>query len=383
MAMVGADASELEKVAAQMRRAADELDAHSKELGRQLGGLAWLGRVASGFLAAWNGQHKPHIGSTAAFIREAADRLAMNAQQQREASGDAPSFGRLAPRTFSHFDSKGSARADMAEAFWATGDSRRAEGDEIEIRKLENGNYVVVLPGVVDLTEKLPQVGLRLGAAVAPLLSGSAGLAGSVVAASHVTDPWYDGDHPNTARRMEYAIAESQDKSDSFINPYATRVMEQMKAAGIPEGANVMFVGHSFGAYTAMELAGNDKFNSADGVSEGYHVNVTHVVAAGADTSWKLPELPGGTKALILNNRNDLAFRAETGLLNGTADSKPGQLQIGFFGGKEGNGHAPVNYVNWLTKATNRPDLNAWLDDAGTKYSGPGTAFSAKVPDIR
>jgi hypothetical protein len=364
MAIVGADAAELERVASQMRRAADELDAHCRELSQQLGGLSWLGRLASGFLAAWNGQHKPHIGSTAAFIREAADKLAMNATQQREASGDSPSFGRLEPRTFSHFDSKGSARADMVEAFWATGDSRRAEGDEIEIRKLENGNYVVVLPGVVDLTNKRAAV-------------RDAAIRG------HAADPWYDGDQPNTVRRMEYAISESQDKSDTFINPYATRVMEQMKAAGIPVGANVMFVGHSFGAYTAMELAGNDKFNSADGVSEGYHVNITHVMAAGADTSWKLPELPGGTKALILNNRNDLAFRAETGLFNGTADSKPGQLQIGFSGGTKGAGHDPENYVKWLTNATNRPDLNAWLDDAGTKYSGSGTAFSAKVPDIR
>jgi uncharacterized protein YukE len=384
MSMIGADAAELEGVASRMRRAADELDAHSRELSRQLGGLGWLGRLAGGFLAAWNGQHQPHIGSTAAFIREAADRLALNANQQREASGapnsgqsvvdpslfcEAPKFGSIVPRSVAKFDSKGSARADMVEAFWATGDSRRAEGDEIEIRKLDNGNYVVVLPGVVDLTNKL----------------------GAVIDASktgHAVDPWYVGDQPNTARRMEYAISESQDTSDSFINPYATRVMEQMKAAGIPEGANVMFVGHSFGAYTAMELAGNDKFNSADGVSEGYHVNVTHVVAAGADTNWKLPELPNQTNALIWNNYKDAAFRAEDVLVDDVAPSRPGQVQIEFFGKSDwgatkGAGHAPEIYAKWLSESTNRPELNAWLDDAGTKYSGPGTALSAKVPDIR
>lgn len=379
MATVGADAEELEKASAGLQRAADQLDEHSRALSRQLDGLSWLGRFASSFLMAWNGQHKPYIGSTAAFIREAAERLAANAQQQREASGSSGSiqgagnstliceprrFGSITPRVVTDFDSKGSGRADIVEAFYATSDGRRAEGDEIEIRKLDNGRYIVVLPGVVDLQNKLASVGGNF-------FEG------------HAVDPWYDGSQPNTVRRMAYAISESQDTSDSFLNPYASRVMEQMQRAGVPEGADVMLIGHSFGAYTAMELAGNDNFNSADGTSAGYHVNITHVVSAGADTNWKLPELPNATNALILNNRRDAVFVGEDPLVSDVSPRNSGQVQIEFYGQTKGLGHSPDNYANWLTAASDRPELNSWLDGAGAKYSGNGTAFSVKVPDYQ
>jgi surface antigen len=86
MTMVGADADRLEAAAAHMQKAADELDAHSAALGHQLGGLSWLGQLAGAFANLWSSHHKPQLGSTAHFIREAADRLAANAKQQRDAS---------------------------------------------------------------------------------------------------------------------------------------------------------------------------------------------------------------------------------------------------------------------------------------------------------
>jgi hypothetical protein len=86
MTMVGADADRLEAAAAQMQRAADELDEHSGSLTRQLGGLSWLGQVAGAFLNMWNGHHNAHLKSTAQFIRDAAAKLIAQAQQQRDAS---------------------------------------------------------------------------------------------------------------------------------------------------------------------------------------------------------------------------------------------------------------------------------------------------------
>jgi hypothetical protein len=86
MTMVGADADRLEAAAAQMRRAADELDEHSGSLTRQLGGLSWLGQVAGAFLNMWNGHHNAHLKSTAQFIRDAAAKLVAQAKQQRDAS---------------------------------------------------------------------------------------------------------------------------------------------------------------------------------------------------------------------------------------------------------------------------------------------------------
>ena len=86
MTMVGADADRLEAAAAQMQRAADELDEHSGSLTRQLGGLSWLGQVAGAFLNMWNGHHNAHLKSTAQFIRDAAAKLIAQAKQQREAS---------------------------------------------------------------------------------------------------------------------------------------------------------------------------------------------------------------------------------------------------------------------------------------------------------
>ncbi|MCW2749871.1 MAG: hypothetical protein JWR83_981 [Aeromicrobium sp.] len=259
------------------------------------------------------------------------------------------------------FDSKGPGRADIVEAFYGTTDGSRVQGDEIEIRKLDNGRYIIVLPGVVDLSDKLGAVGVSV-------LSG------------HGLAPWRDGAQPDTVRRMEYAEQEARDSGDVYANPYATRVMEQMKAAGIPSGADVMFEGHSFGAYTAMELAGSD-FNGGSGTGGQYHVNVTHVLAAGADTNWKMPELPTRTHALIVNNNYDAAFNVEDGLQTNVQSHVPGQMEVVFNGGNKGVGHHPDNYANWMTNAKDRTTVNDWFDNAGSLYSGSGTSYAVKVPD--
>lgn len=86
MSMVGANYEALEAGATRMRQAADELDAHSKGIQGTIGGLSWIGQVATAFVNMWNGGHRRQLASTAVFIREAAKELDSQARQQRYAS---------------------------------------------------------------------------------------------------------------------------------------------------------------------------------------------------------------------------------------------------------------------------------------------------------
>lgn len=380
MSMYGAEASSLETAASQLRLAATELDESRGGLGGLLGALDWIGNVASAFVGLWSTDYKPRLGSTAGFLRDAATELERQAQQQRAASEAFGSWGRIdigpfrgfppgfEPRTSERFEGRGSARSDIVEAFYATADPGRAGSGEIEIRHLDNGNYVVVLPGVEDLSA-------HGGDALRALLAGQDPLS-----------PYFQGLAPDTARLMRYAIPEAHDTNGTYDNPYARQVIRAMQDAGVPAGANVMFIGHSFGAFTAMELAGNKAFNAAAGSGSGYHVNVTHVVAAGADTNWKLPDVPVGTNALIINNRKDLVFRVEDGIQHDYRSPHPGQIEVEFNGPSNFHdaalkaGHDANIYARWLGASTDRPDVESWLNGAGTMYAGGGTRFSAGVP---
>jgi pimeloyl-ACP methyl ester carboxylesterase len=360
--MYGADADELERLAADFRRAADDLDGDGGALTGLLNNISWLGDTAGRFLDNWTGVQLPRIGLSTQFLRDTAALLQHQAAHQRAAS-DATGASQGG-----HFSGRSTGRADVIEAFWATGDGQRAAFDEIEIRQLDNGRYVVVLPGVVDLTDHLDELpaAFRRG---------------------DVTAPFYDGQQPDTSRRMEYGIAEATDRSDSFDNPYSSTVVEAMRRAGVPEGADVMLIGHSFGAYTAMELAGDPTFNTSNPSASGYHVNVTHVMAAGGDVNWKFPEIPPRTSALVLNNRYDPVFQAEDGLVRDVAPRYDNHLNIEFQGGMPltfGDvqaGHKPDGYVAFLEQADDRPELNSWLDNAGAMYGGGGTAYAVNVSD--
>ena len=379
--MVGMNVAEIERVGRQLR---DVHAASIREFGTQIDRLvggsatAWLGRDGDAFRSWWPAKRAKLI-AIATDLDDYGRVALVNAQQQRTASGGVSgSLGLLpASRSAVPFESRGSGRGTVIEAFYGTTDTRRAEFDEIEIRKLDNGRFVVVLPGVTDLSDA------KTDFAKGFVRSGG-GVIGVEQGVDRAVNGWYDNPHRDTVRRMEYAMGEARD-GWNFVNPYSERVIQQMQAAGIPPGADVMFVGHSYGAYTAMDLAGNPKFNSADGVSEGYHVNVTHVVAAGADTNWKFGDLPPETHALILNNRHDAVFNAEDVLHRDVAPTNGSQLEIDFnnnpLAGLKGAGHHPDNYANWLARA-DRPDLDRWLDSVGDLYDAPGTAYSVKVPDL-
>lgn len=93
--MVGADASELERVAHTLRLAADELDGHAASVTTILRSVAWVGGVATRFESRWTGDHRQRLRSTAVSIRTAAVELDRNAAEQRRASrvGDSSAPG--------------------------------------------------------------------------------------------------------------------------------------------------------------------------------------------------------------------------------------------------------------------------------------------------
>ena len=192
-------------------------------------------------------------------------------------------------------------------------------------------------------------------------------------------DSWADNDEP-TVRKMRYAYDAAR-RDDSSPNEYAAVALEALRAAGVPRGAEVMLVGHSFGAYAAVDLAADPAVNSAHGVEpSGYHLEVTHVIAAGAETDWRFDELPADTRTLVINNRVDAVYRAEDLLHRDGAAVHPGHVEHNFWGGWGGAGHDERHYIDRVAEASDG-EVADWLDDAGRRYRAGGVRVSARVPD--
>ena len=238
----------------------------------------------------------------------------------------------------------------------------RIASDEIEIRRLDNGSYIVLLPGVQDLRDGL-------------------------------TSPngWERINPTDSARDMHYARQsemQSDNGSANGTNAYAFAVKEAMRVNGIPDGANVMLVGHSFGAYTAVEMATDPGFNEAmeRGGQGNYSVNVTHVVAAGASVAFRMDDLPRGTSGVLLNNADDVAYLGEQQL---PTNKQSSDREIVFDGSQypdragrvnDGHGHEPSNYGAFV-RSVNLDQVTTFNESAFSRYGGSGEAFRVTVKD--
>lgn len=269
-----------------------------------------------------------------------------------------------------------------------TADDDQIFADEFEIIQTGATRYIVVLPGVTDLTR--PNYGL---------------------------DP-----HTNTVRDLDQYALPSNSSTGTAGNLYALMVMEAMRVNGVPAGADVMLVGHSYGADTALDLAADHRFNGPGGY------RVTHAVAAGYDSGPQLPYVPSSTEVLVLQNRFDAAVLVEHagtpitsaadrfmgGLdriierdpLGGIGDivtaggaiartrapvdqlvprvvtHEPGHTQIVFTGGTEGAGHHQSNYIEYLVGTTESSvnDFAASVGGAGYGNVGSVSAIDVSVP---
>jgi hypothetical protein len=152
-----------------------------------------------------------------------------------------------------------------------TADESQIFKDEFEVIRITDNRFIVVLPGVTDLSR--PNYGL---------------------------DP-----HTRTVRDLDQSALASNASIGMDGNRYAQMVMETMLAAGVPLGAEVMLVGHSFGSDTALDLAADVRFNGPSGF------DVTHALAAAYDSGAQLPFVPASTEVLVLQNQRDVVVLAE------------------------------------------------------------------------
>ena len=123
---------------------------------------------------------------------------------------------------------------------------------------------------------------------------------------------------------------------------YARGIQQAMAAAGVPDGAHVMLVGHSQGGMTASALAQDPGF--------GY--NVDYVVTAGSPIAGA--HYGEGTTALSLENQGDLVPRLD-GAPNTDA---PNHTTVTFDGrtGSIGGNHSMQQYVDGGAAVDRSPD---------------------------
>lgn len=149
-------------------------------------------------------------------------------------------------------------------------DPMQIRADEFGLVQLADDRWIVVLPGVTDLSRP---------------------------------DLFLSDEHRSARDLDQYAVPSSR-STDVADNRYAELVWRALAARGVPDGAELMIVGHSFGADTALDLAADPTFN-------GEQYTVTHVVAAGYHSQPQLPDVVDSTEVLVLQNHRDAAVIVE------------------------------------------------------------------------
>lgn len=161
------------------------------------------------------------------------------------------------------------------------------------------------------------------------------------------TDSW--GDDAGDVRDLQsnLQLVGGQDTA------YTRGIMEAMRDAGIPPGAPVMLVGHSQGGMAAVHLAADPDFQS--------QYDVRHVVTAGSPTA-QVPDVPGGTQVLSLENTGDLVP-----LTDGEDNpDQPNRTTVQFDGrtGSIGDNHSMLTYTRGgaAVDASDDPSITSELD---------------------
>ena len=152
------------------------------------------------------------------------------------------------------------------------------------------------------------------------------------------------------------AAADPQDLSgavnamEARTTAYTRCVSEALDAAGAPEGAQVMLVGHSQGGIVAMDLAGDPAFN-------GGRVRVTDVLAAGSPISAKHVVAGSGTAVFSVENVADVVTHLD-GVDSASAPEAGARLTYQFAEDQQGIGanHSATLYANKLDALADSPN---------------------------
>jgi len=235
-----ADAGALQcRLPESVRRRIDE------EVGRRLGSL--LALVSVGLI-------------------DAADRILSSAEPD-DRHGSADAGGTFTSRSVRLPLRSGSTGALIDAALGATNDQRLLRHDEFGLIDHGRRRFTVVLPGVTDLSQ--PDRG------------------------------WHDVHR--SARDLDMAAVPSSRSSRLDDNRYGQMVVEALAVNGVPDGATLMLVGHSFGADTALDLAADPAF--------GERYAVSRVVATGYHSQPQLAAANADTDILVVQNRHDLVIK--------------------------------------------------------------------------
>lgn len=255
----------------------------------------------------------------------------------------------------------------------------KTQQDEFEIIELDNGNYIVNLPGVIDLSSKVSDV-------------------------ANGRSPFGLDPYNRSVRDVDRYAGPSSLSADVDDNRYAQMVREYI-LENVPEGANVMLVGHSFGGDTALDLASDPTFNNPE-----TGVNVTHAVSAGYYSQPQLDSVPDGTQVLVLENNQDVVVNAESRNPGLPREDKPlrvpaplapdigpfdapinrvstegDNVVISKFNGGVGKdvGHHPDRYAHHIETVDNAAIQNYLASVADSGYTGSGTpiAIDVSVPE--
>jgi hypothetical protein len=178
------------------------------------------------------------------------------------------------------------ARTLLGRLFADLAASSQIRADEFGLVQVADDRFIVVLPGVTDLSD---------------------------------LDPSLSDRHRSVRDLDQYAIRSSRSSSVDD-NRYAAMVWQALDTVDMPHGAELMIVGHSFGADTALDLASDRRFN-------GDRFRITHVLAAGYHSQAQLPDVAGGTEVLVVQNRYDLVVTVESVGRSSVADSIVGRVQ--------------------------------------------------------
>jgi hypothetical protein len=178
------------------------------------------------------------------------------------------------------------ARTLLARLLADVATSSQIRADEFQLVQLADDRFIVVLPGVTDLSD---------------------------------VDPFLSDSHRSVRDLDQYAVRSSRSTSVGD-NRYAWMVWEALETVDVPDGAELMIVGHSFGADAALDLASDRRFN-------GDRFRVTHVVAAGYHSQPQLADVAAGTEVLVLQNRHDLVVAAERLGRSSVVDSVVGRVR--------------------------------------------------------
>ena len=174
---------------------------------------------------------------------------------------------------------------------------------------------------------------------------------------------------------LEAAAGNPDDLLGATANLYApsayTRAIAAKLATLIPEGAEVMLVGHSNGGTAAMWLASDPTFTA--------HHTVTHVLAVGAPISG-VPNPSPPTQVFEINNVNDAVPRAD----GANSVETPNHHVHNFDGTGEEDPHSVAqNYMGEVSRLSHsdNADARAFFDSADGYYE-PG-ASGQTVQQVR